>query len=418
MANIAVIDVETTGLNPYRSDRVVEIAAVVMNLEGILVREFITLVNPGRDIGPTYIHGLNSEDILGAPKFGDIAGALVETLYGCVAIAGHNIRFDQSFLDVEFKRLGFSVPEVPSLCTMRLSGGGSLSSNCECYGIVSEGQKHSALHDARATARLLSVLLNDAPRKRAEISRMPPMKWPNVPKSSVELLTRDASRTLQSRPANYIEKLMARVQPELPTDFEGSAVSDYTALLDRVLEDRNIDAKEGASLVDLAERWGLSAVAIAHAHNDYLLRLIIAALDGGVSELEHRDLLLVSRLLGIDSGTFDGIMSRAVAERSTLKHRPLESKGRSSGNNFSGKSVCFTGECQGRIKGKLLTREMAQDIAVAHGMAIHESVTKKLEILVVADPLTQSGKASKARQYGIRIVHEPVLWKALGVEVQ
>jgi DNA polymerase-3 subunit epsilon len=45
-------------------------------------------------------------------------------------------------------------------------------------------------------------------------------------------------------------------------------------------------------------------------------------------------------------------------------------------------------------------------------------VTKKLDILVVADPHTQSGKARKARQYGTRIVHEPVFWQMLGVTVK
>jgi hypothetical protein len=35
----------------------------------------------------------------------------------------------------------------------------------------------------------------------------------------------------------------------------------------------------------------------------------------------------------------------------------------------------------------------------------------------VADPNTQSGKAKKARQYGIRIVHEPVFWRSLGVPI-
>jgi DNA polymerase-3 subunit epsilon len=50
-------------------------------------------------------------------------------------------------------------------------------------------------------------------------------------------------------------------------------------------------------------------------------------------------------------------------------------------------------------------------------MEISETVTKKLDILVVADPHTQSGKARKARQYGKRIIHEPVLWQMLGVAI-
>jgi DNA polymerase-3 subunit epsilon len=45
------------------------------------------------------------------------------------------------------------------------------------------------------------------------------------------------------------------------------------------------------------------------------------------------------------------------------------------------------------------------------------SVTKELDLLVVADPNTQSGKAKKARKYGTRIVHEPVFWRSLGIAV-
>jgi DNA polymerase-3 subunit epsilon len=50
-------------------------------------------------------------------------------------------------------------------------------------------------------------------------------------------------------------------------------------------------------------------------------------------------------------------------------------------------------------------------------LSVVDSVTKRLDLLVVADPKTQSGKAAKARRYGIRVMHEPVFWKALGLEV-
>lgn len=49
MTCIAVIDVETTGKNRYRHDRIVEIAALVINSDGEILREFISLVNPERD---------------------------------------------------------------------------------------------------------------------------------------------------------------------------------------------------------------------------------------------------------------------------------------------------------------------------------------------------------------------------------
>jgi DNA polymerase-3 subunit epsilon len=42
-------------------------------------------------------------------------------------------------------------------------------------------------------------------------------------------------------------------------------------------------------------------------------------------------------------------------------------------------------------------------------------VTKRLDLLVVADPDTQSGKARKAQDYGVRIMAEPAFWNALRV---
>lgn len=51
-------------------------------------------------------------------------------------------------------------------------------------------------------------------------------------------------------------------------------------------------------------------------------------------------------------------------------------------------------------------------------MIVMEIVTKKLDLLVVADPLSQSGKAKKARKYGVRIMHDAVFWKILGIEIE
>ena len=84
---------------------------------------------------------------------------------------------------------------------------------------------------------------------------------------------------------------------------------------------------------------------------------------------------------------------------------------------LAGKRACFTGESICSQGGATITRELAAALAEGAGMEISDSVTKKLDILVVADPHTQSGKARKARQYGKRIIHEPVLWQMLGVAI-
>jgi len=84
--------------------------------------------------------------------------------------------------------------------------------------------------------------------------------------------------------------------------------------------------------------------------------------------------------------------------------------------------VCFTGELLGRLQGRLqgerVTREVAEQLATESGLEVRASVTKRLDLLVVADPETQSIKARKAREYGVRIMAERVFWKALGVAVE
>ena len=52
----AVVDVETTGLRPSWSDRVVEIGVVHLDSAGAVTGEWSTLVNPGRDLGPQQLH--------------------------------------------------------------------------------------------------------------------------------------------------------------------------------------------------------------------------------------------------------------------------------------------------------------------------------------------------------------------------
>ncbi len=418
MTYLAVIDVETTGLNPYRYDRIIEVSALVMQLDGKIIREFVTLINPERDIGPTSIHGLTASDVVKAPRFVEVAGMLLEVLSDCVAWAGHNIRFDQSFLSAEFGRFGITFPNGPTICTMNLAGGGTLTTCCKDYGITFEGDKHTALHDARATAQLLAILLRDAPQQASKIMHLTPITWPNVTKYPVYLLTRDEARRKLAEPPTYLQKLFAKAENDLLPETDDGAMLAYIALLDRVLEDRQVDPMEAQSLIDLAARWGIAGHRIQKAHREYLRQLTrVAWADGAISDTERRDLRQVAFLLGINDSEFDEILetdSRLLSQEPKEVRPFFEPVGR---EELSGKWVCFTGESQCRHLGQPITREMATELATNLGMIVVESVTKKLHLLVVSDPLSQSGKAKKARKFGIRIMHEIFFWRILGIEV-
>jgi DNA polymerase-3 subunit epsilon len=85
---------------------------------------------------------------------------------------------------------------------------------------------------------------------------------------------------------------------------------------------------------------------------------------------------------------------------------------------LQGKTVCFTGELLGLLDGERITRKTAEAMAVQAGLEVLPNVTRRLDILVVADPHTQSGKAEKARQYGTRVLAETAFWKAIGAKIE
>ena len=65
-----------------------------------------------------------------------------------------------------------------------------------------------------------------------------------------------------------------------------------------------------------------------------------------------------------------------------------------------------------------MTRERASRLAAEAGLVVLPRVTKKLDLLVLTDPHSTSGKARKAREYGTRLIAETAFWAMIGVEVQ
>lgn len=158
---------------------------------------------------------------------------------------------------------------------------------------------------------------------------------------------------------------------------------------------------------------------VREIHHKYLLQLAGVALgDGVVSDSEHRDLHKVANLLGLSNTELDRILEKAsrILSQNPTQVQPTLATG--VGEQLLGTKVCFTGEFQSRHAGRAITRELATELARNRGMIVVDSVTKQLDLLVVADPLSQSGKANKARKYGVRIMHEAVFWKAIGIEIE
>ncbi|MET9398227.1 DEDDh family exonuclease [Kitasatospora sp. NPDC002965] len=151
----AVVDVETTGLG--RSDRVISAGVYQLDEDGTVTDHWYTLVNPERDPGPVWIHGLTSDLLVGAPTFPEIAGEFAERLRGRVMVA-HNALFDWNMISREFSRAGLRAPVDQRICTMVLARdlrlplpNGKLSSLARHFGVLQQ-QAHNALDDARVLA--------------------------------------------------------------------------------------------------------------------------------------------------------------------------------------------------------------------------------------------------------------------------
>ncbi|PRX95720.1 3'-5' exonuclease [Allonocardiopsis opalescens] len=164
----AVIDVETTGLDPAEGARVCEIAVVRMHGDGTVQREYATLVDPGVPVLGTAFHGITDGDVAAAPSVRDIAGDLTELLSGAVLV-GHKLEFEESFLAAQFAPEGLP-GELPGLCTLRAVRSQldlprySLAQATHALTAHWPTGQHTALGDARACAQLLAELIGNAPR--------------------------------------------------------------------------------------------------------------------------------------------------------------------------------------------------------------------------------------------------------------
>jgi DNA polymerase III epsilon subunit family exonuclease len=169
LQEFVVLDVETTGLQPSRQ-RIIEIGISRFS-EGDAASHWESLCHPERKV-PAYIvklTGIDDDLLEAAPKFAEIAEAIVELL-GDEVIVGHNVEFDLGFLNAELKRID-RAPVVNdrvdtlALATRLLPGlrKPTLAALAERLGVASVAPKrHRAGSDARVTGAVTIALIEQA----------------------------------------------------------------------------------------------------------------------------------------------------------------------------------------------------------------------------------------------------------------
>ena len=160
-----ILDTETTGLDPRLGHRVVELAAVELVDRRLSGNHFHRYINPERasDEGALQVHGLTEEFLRDKPKFGEIAGELLDFISGAELVI-HNAPFDTGFINRELDLLDrkpiaeYCPAIVDSLQIARELHPGkknSLDALCERYQIDhSKRTLHGALLDANLLAEV------------------------------------------------------------------------------------------------------------------------------------------------------------------------------------------------------------------------------------------------------------------------
>lgn len=391
----AVVDLETTGLHPGTNHRIVELAVVHLDGAGRITGTWETLLNPGRDLGAQSIHGIRASDVLEAPTFEQIAGHLIRLLEGRVMVA-HNVGFDHRFLEAEFRRTGREFPfsHHDALCTMHLArtflpGSRRALKDCCAAFDIELTDAHSARGDAMATARLLSSYLHMEPGLpiwKEAMRNVHRILWPHLPVIRTTGVVR--------RPADVKEPhFLERIAIQMPDSSGPAAHTEYMALLDRCLLDRRLSVHERNALVDLASTLGIGRSSCEQIHQLYFEQLTSVAWEDGILTAEERhDLETVAELLSIDETHLRAGLAGPPA-RNTFRLQekaPLLAPG---------DKVVLTGE-MGRPRAEW------ERLLVEHGFKPWAGVTGEVKLVAAGDPDSLSGKARKAREYGIPIVDE------------
>jgi DNA polymerase III subunit epsilon len=163
-----ILDTETTGLDPLRGDRLVEIGCVEIFNRMPTGQTFHRHINPEREMPAEAfaVHGLSTEFLAGKPLFSHVVEEFLEFI-GDAPLVIHNASFDIAFINAELDRI--KRPPIARerlvdtlLLARRKHPGVSnrLDDLCSRYAIDnSRRTKHGALLDAELLAEVYIDLI-------------------------------------------------------------------------------------------------------------------------------------------------------------------------------------------------------------------------------------------------------------------
>ena len=163
-----VLDTETTGLDPIRGDRLVEVGCIELFNRMPTGQTFHRYMNPERDMPAEAfaVHGLSTEFLASKPLFLEVVEEFLAFI-GDAPLVIHNASFDISFINAELDRIKrpliLKERLVDTLLLARRKHPGvsnRLDDLCSRYAIDnSRRTKHGALLDAELLAEVYIDLI-------------------------------------------------------------------------------------------------------------------------------------------------------------------------------------------------------------------------------------------------------------------
>jgi DNA polymerase-3 subunit epsilon len=163
-----VLDTETTGMDPAKGDKLVEIGCVELENHVPTGRVYHQYINPERDVPAeaVAVHGLSYDKLKDKPVFAQVYTEMMDFI-GDGRLVIHNAEFDMKFINWELKQVGHApipmnrVTDTLAIARKKYPGSpASLDALCRRFGIDnSERTYHGALLDSELLAEVYLELM-------------------------------------------------------------------------------------------------------------------------------------------------------------------------------------------------------------------------------------------------------------------
>ena len=167
MKRVICFDIETTGFDYMRGDRVIEIGAVEILDGKITDNSFHEYINPeGKIIPPdTYeVHKISNAFLEDKPKMSEIAPRFLEYIGDSPIVAHNGLDFDFPFVNHELNKLNLKpIPREQQMDTLVIARNRVFGPKRYGIPLTARADAHGALIDSEILAKVYLELENTAP---------------------------------------------------------------------------------------------------------------------------------------------------------------------------------------------------------------------------------------------------------------